>query len=116
MAMALQNLAELRDDGRMAAALADMLELGDSSVAAHRDLGRRAAAAGLDLLVIYGNFRQEVAEGAREAGLPPDRIVPVDTREAGAEVLNEFLEPGDWLLVKGSRSMRMETVIELLEV
>ncbi len=116
MAMALQNLAELRDDGRMAAALADMLELGDGSVAAHRDLGRRAAAAGLDLLVIYGNFRQEVAEGAREAGMAPDRIVPVDTREAGARLLKEFLEPGDWLLVKGSRSMRMEAVIELLEV
>ncbi len=116
MAMALKNLAELRDDGRMAAALADMLELGDASVAAHRDLGRRAAAAGLNLLVIYGNFRQEVAEGAREAGMDPDRIVPVDTREAGARHLKEFLEPGDWLLVKGSRSMRMEAVIELLEV
>jgi UDP-N-acetylmuramoyl-tripeptide--D-alanyl-D-alanine ligase len=115
MAMALKTLAELRDAGRTAAALGDMLELGESSLECHRELGRQAALTGLDLLVVYGNFRQEVAAGAREAGLGPERIVLVETHGAGAGALKEFLKPGDWLLVKGSRAMRMEQVIEALE-
>jgi len=115
MAMALQTLKELRRRGRAAAALADMLELGNGAAAAHRELGRTAARLGLDLLVICGNFRGEVAAGAQEAGLPPSRIVPVASRAEGAQVLREFLQPEDWLLVKGSRSMHMEGLIAALE-
>jgi UDP-N-acetylmuramoyl-tripeptide--D-alanyl-D-alanine ligase len=115
MAMALCTLVELKGSGRAAAALGDMLELGAHALAAHRELGRQAAEAGLDFLVTYGNFRQEVAAGAQEAGLSPVQIFPVTTKEEGARLLQDFLEPGDWLLVKGSRSMRMETIIELLQ-
>jgi UDP-N-acetylmuramoyl-tripeptide--D-alanyl-D-alanine ligase len=114
MAVALRTLAELGDKGRLAAALGDMLELGEHSVQAHRDLGRLAAAAGLDILVIYGNFKDEVAAGAQAAGLDSSQVVPVATRKEGARVLKEFLQPGDWLLVKGSRSMHMEGLIDLL--
>ncbi len=115
MAMALDTLMELKDHGRAAAALGDMLELGTSAIDGHRELGRRAARLGLDLLVIYGNFRQEVAAGAAEAGLGPERIFPVDRRAEGARILREFLQPGDWLLVKGSRGMHMEELIDRLE-
>jgi UDP-N-acetylmuramoyl-tripeptide--D-alanyl-D-alanine ligase len=115
MAMALKTLAELRHEGRAAAALGDMLELGNGAAAAHRELGRQAARTGLDFLVIYGNFRQEVAAGAREAGLTRERLVTVATRSEGAEALKDFLQPGDWLLVKGSRSMHMEGIIDALE-
>lgn len=115
MAMALKTLAELRHEGRAAAALGDMLELGNGAVSAHRELGRQAARTGLDFLVIYGNFRQEVAAGAREAGLEGERLLPVATRAEGAEALKKFLQPGDWLLVKGSRSMHMEGIIDALE-
>ncbi len=115
MAMALATLMEIRDQGRAAAALGDMLELGHGAAADHRELGRRAARLGLDLLVIYGNFRQEVAEGAREAGLAPDCVFPVERRRDGARILQEVLAPGDWLLVKGSRSMHMEGLIDRLE-
>jgi len=115
MAMALKTLMELRDDGRALAALGDMLELGEGAKAAHRELGRQAARTGLDFLVIYGNFRDEVAAGAREGGLALARIRPVDTHLEGALVLKEYLEPGDWLLVKGSRSMHMERLVQALE-
>ena len=115
MAMALSTLMELRDQGRAAAALGDMLELGGGAAGEHRELGRRAARLGLDFLVIYGNWRGEVADGAREAGLAPDRIFPVESRADGARILRELLAPGDWLLVKGSRSMHMEGLIDLLE-
>jgi UDP-N-acetylmuramoyl-tripeptide--D-alanyl-D-alanine ligase len=114
MAMALKTLEELRRQGRAAAALGDMLELGNGAVAAHRELGRLAAGAGLSLLVTCGNFRQEVAAGAQEAGMPPEGIMPVASHAEGAKVLREFLLPGDWLLVKGSRSMHMEALIECL--
>lgn len=114
MAMALNTLKELRGRGRAAAALGDMLELGNGSVQAHRHLGRIAATTGLDLLVVYGKFNQEVAAGAQEAGLSPQRVLPVATREEGAGALQKFLQPGDWLLVKGSRSMHMEGLIDLL--
>ena len=115
MAMALGTLMELRDHGRAVAALGDMLELGLGAAADHRALGRLAARLGLDLLVVYGNFRQEVADGAVEAGLAPDRIFPVESRAEGARILRELLAPGDWLLVKGSRSMHMEGLIDRLE-
>jgi UDP-N-acetylmuramyl pentapeptide synthase len=115
MAMALATLMELRDRGRAAAALGDMLELGVGAAADHRELGQRAARLGVDLLVVYGSFRQEVADGAAEAGLKPDLIFPVASRADGARILRELLVPGDWLLVKGSRSMHMEGLIDLLE-
>lgn len=114
MATALCTLVELKGAGRAAAALGDMLELGANSGAAHRELGRRAAEAGLDLLVIFGNHRHDVAAGAEDAGLSGARIQPAATREDAARILNNFLRPGDWLLVKGSRSMKMENIIELL--
>jgi len=115
MAMALSTLMELRDHGQAAAALGDMLELGDGAAPEHRELGRRAARLGLDILVIYGNHRLDVADGAREAGLAPDRIFPVARRIDGARILQKLLAPGDWLLVKGSRSMHMEGLIDHLE-
>jgi UDP-N-acetylmuramoyl-tripeptide--D-alanyl-D-alanine ligase len=115
MAMALSTLMELKDHGRAAAALGDMLELGNGAAADHRELGRRAARQGLDILVIYGNHRLDVADGAREAGLPADRIFPVERRADGALILRKLLAPEDWLLVKGSRSMHMEGLIDHLE-
>jgi UDP-N-acetylmuramyl pentapeptide synthase len=115
MAMALGTLMELRDHGRAAAALGDMLELGLGAAADHRTLGRLAARQGLDLLVVYGSFAPEVADGAAEAGLNPDHIFPVASLAEGARILRELLAPGDWLLVKGSRSMHMEGLIDRLE-
>jgi len=115
MATALCTLTELKGTARAAAALGDMLELGAGAVAAHRELGRQAARSGLDFLVVYGNHRDEVAAGAQESGLSAPRLHPVATKEEAAQLLKDFLKPGDWLLVKGSRSMRMETIIELLQ-
>ncbi len=114
MASALKTLMEIKDGGRAAAALGDMLELGRHSEAQHHELGKLAAALGLDLLVIYGNFRKQVASGATEGGLAKNRVLPVSTRDDGAKILKDYLRPGDWLLVKGSRSMRMECMVEAL--
>jgi UDP-N-acetylmuramyl pentapeptide synthase len=114
MAMALSTLMELKDQGRAAAALGDMLELGNGAAADHRALGRLAGRLGLNLLVVYGSFCQDVAAGAAEAGLSPACIFPVESRADGARILREQLSPGDWLLVKGSRSTHMEGLIDRL--
>ncbi|MBW1991836.1 MAG: UDP-N-acetylmuramoyl-tripeptide--D-alanyl-D-alanine ligase, partial [Deltaproteobacteria bacterium] len=114
MAMALKTLQEMHDSGRRTAALGDMLELGVHAAEQHRQVGRLAAQAGLDLLIIYGNFKQEVAAGALEGGLPQERVIPVADHEEGARILRDFLQPGDWLLVKGSRGMQMERILEAL--
>jgi len=113
--MALQTLMELKGQGRAAAALGDMLELGPAAAQEHRNLGRLAARAGVDYLVTYGDFRLEVAAGALEEGLNASRLFPISRQADGARVLRELLGPGDWLLVKGSRSMHMEGLIDLLE-
>jgi UDP-N-acetylmuramoyl-tripeptide--D-alanyl-D-alanine ligase len=114
MAMALSTLMELRGQGRAAAALGDMLELGDGAAADHRTLGRLAGRLGVNLLVVYGSFRQDVAAGAAEVGLSAACIFPVESRADGARILREKLAPGDWLLVKGSRSTHMEGLIDRL--
>ena len=114
MAMALQTLMELKGPGRAAAALGDMLELGPAASQEHRNLGRLAAQAGVDYPVTYGDFRLEVAAGALAEGLPASHLFPISRQDDGARELTELLEPGDWLLVKGSRSMHMEGLIDLL--
>lgn len=111
MAAALELLAELKGSGRAAAALGDMLELGNLSQMAHRELGRRAVAAGVEFLTVVGRFREEVAAGAREAGLPAPAVRPVADKSQAVKALKDFLQPGDWVLVKGSRSMHMEAVL-----
>jgi len=114
MEVALRMLAQRRGHGRGLAVLGEMGELGEAAPQAHRELGRLAAALGLDGLFALGTHAQRVAEGAAAAGMPAERIfVFADLGELGERVERE-LAPGDWVLVKGSRSARMERIVERL--
>ncbi|HUG89956.1 MAG TPA: UDP-N-acetylmuramoyl-tripeptide--D-alanyl-D-alanine ligase [Planctomycetaceae bacterium] len=93
---------------------ADMLELGNDAAAYHRALGRSAAEAGIDHLLVHGDYARHVVAGAREAGLDGYRIAECENFEAMLAVLDCWLEPGDVVLVKGSRAMRMERVVQWL--
>lgn len=93
---------------------ADMLELGNDTAEYHRALGRSAAEAGIDHLLVHGGFARHVVAGAREAGMDGYRIAECENFEAMLTVLDCWLEPGDVVLVKGSRVMRMERVVEWL--
>ncbi len=111
---ALTTLLHCRGGGRAIAVLGDMLELGADEDELHRDIGRQAAALGIDRVISVGPLAAHIVAGAREAGLSAADEAS-DTQDAAARVLQD-LRPGDVVLVKGSRAMRMEaTVQNLLE-
>lgn len=112
VAAALDGLAARPGGGQRLAALGDMLELGPDAEAMHRQIGEKAGRSGVMCLFAYGPFAYATIEGARVAGCPHAQTF--DTHEALADALHDVLKPGDRLLVKGSRGMRMERVIEAL--
>ncbi len=110
-----------QDGGRRVAILGDMLELGPTSAGAHREVGRYAADQGVDYLAIVGDFADETATGARMAGIDGQRIrIFQEKKDVTAWIEGLLaagqLQAGDWLLVKGSRGMRLEVVVEQLMV
>jgi len=114
MESALRALEEVRGE-RKIAVLGDMWELGDHAQQAHQELGRTAHERGVDLLFLLGQFAPHVAQGAEEAGMDPQAIcIGKDHREVGLR-LAHTLKKGDWVLIKGSRIMRMEEIIQELK-
>ncbi|HEY5895524.1 MAG TPA: UDP-N-acetylmuramoyl-tripeptide--D-alanyl-D-alanine ligase [Chthoniobacterales bacterium] len=110
MTAALSTLAAL--PGRRIAVLGHMGELGTFAVEGHRIVGRAAVIAGLDLLIVVGEAAEWIAREADTGAFPVVRAA--DTTEA-ASILGERAREGDNILVKGSRSARMERVIENFE-
>ncbi len=113
MAAALEALAERGGEGHRVAALGDMLELGAASRELHRELGRTAANRGVTHLFARGDFADEVVAGALEGGCLHGSAVQAHADVAAA--VHALAPPGGTLLVKGSRGMRMEQVIEALK-
>ena len=97
--------------GRRVAVLGDMLELGPQAEAFHREIGRHARERGVGLLVTVGPLAAAMGpEFAAQSHAVPDA-------RAAAELLEGLLEPGDTVLVKGSRGVGLERVVEaILEV
>jgi UDP-N-acetylmuramyl pentapeptide synthase len=109
---ALATLGAATDAQRRVVVLGDMLELGEISEAAHRDMGRAVAASGAAEFVGMGRWAQTAVEAARQAGLAESHHVT--TFEDTVALLLKRLAPGDAVLVKGSRGMRMERVADAL--
>jgi UDP-N-acetylmuramoyl-tripeptide--D-alanyl-D-alanine ligase len=102
---------------RKVAVLGEMLELGDHADRLHRECGRSAAAAGLDILMTVGGApAQALAEAAVAAGLPAAAVAHVGTSEEAADLLSRRVRPGDLVLVKGSRGIGTDLVAERLKV
>src|SRR5215471_3100202 len=96
-------------------AAGEMRELGASSPELHREAGRFAAeTGGIDWLVGVAGDGARLIEGALAAGLPPERVRFFASSDQAAEFLQQFLRPGDLLLVKGSRGVKMERIVEAL--
>lgn len=111
---ALQTLSELSGGARRIAVLGDMLELGEKSEPGHRQVGRLAYEAGVDLLAAVGNLAAYIGAGAREAGMPSSNIQYYGSAREAARELKKTIRTGDVVLVKGSRGMKMEEFINSL--
>jgi UDP-N-acetylmuramyl pentapeptide synthase len=116
MQAAIETLSALKEDRRAVAVLGDMLELGDYSMEAHLALGRSIARSHIEYLAAVGEYGNAVVEAAQAAGMAAARARTFPDKKEIASWLTKLtqsgaLTPGDWLLLKGSRSMRMETLI-----
>ncbi len=113
MAAALVALDDLTTGGQRIAVLGDMLELGPEAEELHRALGATAVPS-VDHLVLMGAFADQIALGARDAGMPEEAIHKVPDHEKAAEAVLGLYQPGNRVLLKGSRGMRLEKVGELV--
>ncbi len=106
---ALDVLRKLNNPGRKIAVLGDMLELGAISAEAHHRIGKLVADYGCSALFAYGPVSKETIRGAADEGVFSRHFFE---KEELWEELNSYLSPGDAVLVKGSRGMRMEEIVE----
>lgn len=113
---ALRSLGRDRGHRRRIAILGEMLELGARAPALHRACGRLAVEAGFDLLVAVGGpAASGLAEGARAAGLGAGQVLTCAASEAAATLAADLVRAGDLVLVKGSRGVRVDRVVDRLK-
>ena len=114
MRAALAALNQMRSESRGIFVAGDMLELGDQAPELHSQLGALAADSRIDRLYASGEYAPALREGALDQGMQPADTV-TGSRQEIIDDLKGFLQPGDWVLVKGSRGMAMEMVVEGLK-
>jgi MurE/MurF fusion protein len=115
MSSALETLARLAA-GRRAALLGDMLELGGTATELHEAVGRQVARLGIDYLGLVGRFAEAIKRGALAGGMDVEQITLFQSKERAVDWLNELvhsagLQSGDWVLVKASRGVALDTVV-----
>ncbi len=111
MEAALRAFVEMKGDARGFVVLGDMLELGRHSEQAHRELGRLVRDLGIEVLFTYGKEARAIAEEVAVPGSATEVYVG-DSREELAAKLRAMTRGNDWILVKGSRGMEMEKIVE----
>jgi len=112
--MALKDLSKLPGN-RKIAILGDMLELGQNEIGFHTQAGEIAAQLGLDLLVTIGPLSLNMAKGAIAAGMKHSCIFSYQNSEKAAKEIKSFLKEGDLILVKGSRGIKTEKIVNELK-
>ncbi|MBU0681736.1 MAG: UDP-N-acetylmuramoyl-tripeptide--D-alanyl-D-alanine ligase [Proteobacteria bacterium] len=120
MMAAFDTVQAIRGEHKTIAILGDMLELGAESEKAHRRLGEMVACKGFDYLLVYGEYSKIVAQGAMDASMPLRQVHRLPDKEAILQTIFECMEEktfgkGDYFLVKGSRGMCMEKIIDGLQ-
>jgi UDP-N-acetylmuramoyl-tripeptide--D-alanyl-D-alanine ligase len=111
----IELLAATPNYRRRILAAGEMRELGRKSAELHREAGRLAAKTGkIDWIIGVAGDAAEIVEGAVAAGFPRAQARYFSSSEEAAKFLDDFLKPGDLLLVKGSRGVKMERVVETL--
>jgi UDP-N-acetylmuramoyl-tripeptide--D-alanyl-D-alanine ligase len=111
---ALRSLNDIRVS-RKIAVLGDMLELGENGIRFHEEAGRTIAETGWDILVTIGPLARHIAGGAVNAGLPGKQVLSFDTAEEAGPHIQSLFKEGDLILVKGSRGVKLETIVEIIK-
>lgn len=111
MAAALEQTEGISGSARRFAVLGTMGELGEAAASLHREIGQQVAKTGFTALFCTGDHGEDLAQGARSAGLTD---IVTGEKAALAAALSARVRKGDWVLVKGSRSMTMETIVHHL--
>jgi UDP-N-acetylmuramoyl-tripeptide--D-alanyl-D-alanine ligase len=114
MKAAVQLLAQWSPARERIAVLGDMLELGHETGRMHREVGRFLAAQGLSRLIVCGTLGREIADGARAGGMAGSRIDETIDAATAADHLKKIVRQGDVVLVKASRGMKMEQIVQVL--
>lgn len=115
MKNALETLKEMKTSGRKVAVLGDMLELGEKSARFHKEVGNKVFDCGVDILVTLGELSKWIAQGAKEKGLKNSSVMSFEDKEQAMEFLSKILKEGDLVLVKGSRKMKLEDLVQGLK-
>jgi UDP-N-acetylmuramoyl-tripeptide--D-alanyl-D-alanine ligase len=116
LSRALATLAGATRFSRRVAVLGEMLELGDASPRLHRACGEEAARVGLaELIAVGGSSARALADGAVTAGMPSASVHYAASSGEAAELAQTLVKPGDLVLVKGSRGIRTEVVVDRLK-
>jgi UDP-N-acetylmuramoyl-tripeptide--D-alanyl-D-alanine ligase len=115
MRAAFRTVGAAKRSGRFIAALGDMLELGEQSAELHRKVGEDAVGLGVGELFVVGDFSAELAKGAEAAGLAESSVHICEDAEQLCRTVEEEIKVGDVLLVKGSRGMKMERLVDYLK-
>jgi UDP-N-acetylmuramoyl-tripeptide--D-alanyl-D-alanine ligase len=115
MRSALETLAGLGPSGQKIAVLGDMLELGGPGEVAHREVGREVARAGIQYLITLGSLAEQIAQGALSAGMDDSRVMHSQGPEDAGRMILSVARPGDCILIKGSRKMKMEKILEFIK-
>ncbi len=115
MEAAINVLKDVANDERSIAVLGDMLELGEWSTSLHREVGKYAVLKGIKYIITVGKNGGEIASGAIESEVKKDNVFSFKNNEEVNEFLSAFVKSGDIILVKGSRGMKMEQIVEHLK-
>lgn len=108
---ALLTLKDLKNFHNAFVFLGDMLELGDAASEMHRRVGMLLATIGVTAVFLQGDFAEATAAGAREGGLGDRQIIFLQDDKDAVAQLKKQLRKGDWILVKGSRRMKMDRFV-----
>lgn len=113
---ALETLKRMENKGRKIALLGDMLELGEKSKHFHREIGKLIPQSDIDLLLTFGNLSEFIAQSAKDSNMNKTKILSFSDRGEVISYLSKNLCDGDLLLVKGSRKMELEKVVDALSL
>lgn len=114
MKAALQTLSDFNSGSRKIAVLGDMLELGKLSDIAHFEIGEAVKQVGVDLLITVGEKGKRIAEGAIRRGFDKRAAFICQTTAEASRILKVHLQPKDVILIKASRAMKLEEIVDCL--